>query len=83
MIKIIIIIIIIKRNAIAFRATGIGHFMFVSSFVRHEINSSNISKNVWPRITKFYGDIDTDIVYSHTGYDVIIYFQLAANRTNV
>ena len=58
----------------AFRAIGIG-FANVRSFVRHEISSSNISKTVRPRITKFYGDIHTDIVYSHTGYDVIIYFQ--------
>ena len=32
-------------------------------FVRHEISSV------------FYTDIHTDIVYSHTGYDVIIYFR--------
>ena len=34
-----------------------------------------MSKTVWPRITNFYRDIHTDIVYSHTGYDIIIYFQ--------
>ena len=33
--------------------------------------------------SQFYGDIHTDIVYSHTGYDVIIYFRSAANRKNV
>ena len=27
------------------------------------------------RITKFYTDIQTDIVYNRTGYDVIIYIQ--------
>ena len=27
------------------------------------------------RRTKFYGDIHTDIVYIHTGYDIIIYFR--------
>ena len=43
-------------------------------FVRHEISSSNISKTVWPTTTKFYSDIHNDIVYSHTGHDVIIYF---------
>ena len=29
----------------------------------------------WPRITKFYVDIHTVIIYSHTGYDVIINFR--------
>ena len=33
-----------RQNAITFRAIGIGHFMFVRSFVRHKISSSNISK---------------------------------------
>ena len=66
-----------RRNAIAFRAIGIG-FGNVPSFVRHEISSSNISK-----ITKFYGDIHTDIVYNHTGYDIITYFRSAANRAYV
>jgi len=51
--------------------------------VRHEMSSSNIPETVWPRIIKFYVDIHTNIVYSHTGYDVIIYFRSAANRTNV
>ena len=46
------------------------------SFVRHKIGSSNSSKTVWPKITTFYNDIHTDIVYSHTGYDVTIYFRL-------
>ena len=32
-------------------------------------------KTVSSRITKFYGDIHTDIIYNHIGYDVIIYFQ--------
>ena len=27
------------------------------------------------KITKFYRDIHTDIVYSHTGYDAIVYFR--------
>ena len=49
--------------------------MFIHSFVRHEISSSNISKSVWPWITKFYTVIHTDIVYSYTGYDVIVYFR--------
>ena len=30
------------------------------------------------RITKFYMDIHTDQLYSHTGYDVTSYFRLAA-----
>ena len=53
------------------------------SFVQHEISSWNISRTVvWPRITKFYTDINTDIVYSHTGYDVIIYFWLEVIAKN-
>ena len=60
-------------ETLAFHAIGIG--LGQCSFVWHEISSSNISKTVWPRITKFDGDIHTDIVYSHIGYDVIIYFQ--------
>ena len=39
-----------------------------------EISSVNISKTLLRRITKFHSDIHTDIVYSRTGYDVIIYF---------
>ena len=48
---------------------------FVRVFVRREISPSNISRTVWPRITKFYTDIYTDIVYSPTGHRVIIYFR--------
>ena len=55
----------------------------VRSFVRHEISSSNVSKTVWPRITKYYRDNHTDMVDNQTGYDVIIYFRSAANRKNV
>ena len=57
----------VKRYAI-----GIG-FANGRSIVRHEMSSSNISKTVWPRITKFYRYIHTDIAYRRTGYDVIIY----------
>ena len=49
--------------------------MFGRLFFRREFSSSNISKTVWPRIAKVYGDIHTDIVYSHTGYCFIIYFR--------
>ena len=34
-----------------------------------------ISKTVLHRITKFHRNIHTDIIYSHTGYHVIIYFR--------
>ena len=64
---------IFRRNAI-----GVSRYwnrLRQYSFVRHEIISSNISKTVWPIITKFYEDTHTDIVISHTGYDVIIYFR--------
>ena len=53
----------------AFRTIGMGFVLLVR---RHEISSSNMLKTVWPRITKFY--VNTDIVYSHTGHDVSIYF---------
>ena len=56
----------------AFRAIGM---LRQCSFFRHEISPSNISKTVWPRITKFYTVILTDILYSQTEYDVIICFQ--------
>ena len=39
---------------------------------------SNISKTVQPRITKFYSDIHTDMFYSRTRYDIIIYFRSEA-----
>ena len=35
-----------------------------------------ISRQPFDLYTKLYGDIHTDIVLSHTGYDVIIYFWL-------
>ena len=52
-------------------------------FIRHEITPSNILRTVRPRIIKYYMDIHTDIVYSNTRHDVIIYFQsevVAKNR---
>ena len=66
---------ICRRNAVAI-GMGLGT---VRSFVRHEISSSNISETVSPRIAKFYDEIHTEIVYSHTGYDVIIYFRSPRN----
>ena len=44
------------------------------SFVHHNVSGLNISRIVWPRITKFYTDIHTDLLYSHTGHDVTSYF---------
>ena len=62
-----------RRNALqAFLPYVIDFDMFVRSARRH---SWNISIAVWSRITKFYVDIHTDIVHSHTGYDVIVYFR--------
>ena len=46
--------------------------MFVRST---RISSSNISKTLWARITKFHRDIHTGIFYSPAGYYVIIYFR--------
>ena len=57
------------------KITPLAFRLHQSSFVRYENSSSNISKTVLPRLTKFYRDINTDIVNSHTGYDVIIYFR--------
>ena len=54
--------IIFRRNAI-----GISFVTFVHSLTRN--HSSNISRTVWPRFTKFYMDIHTDILCGHTGYD--------------
>ena len=50
-------------------------FGYVCSFIRHETRCSNISRTVWPKITKFYTDIHTDVVYSQTGMT-----SLAASR---
>ena len=69
-------LVFVRRNA--FRAIGIGFGQ--CSFVRHEMSSSNISKTVGPRITKFYRDINTDIVYSHSGYDNIFHLRLEVVR---
>ena len=49
-----------------FRAIGIC-FANVRPFVRLFVRR--------PRITNFYGDIHPDIIYSHTGYELIIYFR--------
>ena len=56
--------------------TRIGfQYSFVRSFYTKSARSSNISKTVWARITKFYSHIHIDIVYSRAGYDVMIYFR--------
>ena len=51
------------------------------TFVQHEIVISNISysRTVWPRITKFYVNIHTDIFYSRTWYDVRHYLLPVGN----
>ena len=44
--------------------------------IHHEVSGWNNSRTVRPRITKFHTDIQTDLLYSHTGYDdVTNYFQ--------
>ena len=49
--------------------------------VRCRSSSSSITKytsrKVEPKIIKFYADIHTKIVYSHTGYDVTCYSRTA------
>ena len=42
--------------------------------VHHKVSGSNISRTVWPRITKFCTDVLADLVYRHTGYDFTSYF---------
>ena len=42
--------------------------------IGHEISPSNIPRTVWRKITIFYLDIHSHIVFSHIGYDAIIYF---------
>ena len=37
-----------------------------------------ISRTVWPRITKFFTNLQTSRVYNHTGYDVTNYFRSEA-----
>ena len=44
-----------------------------SSIVHHKVSGSNISRTFWPRVTKCYTDIHTDLLYSRTGYDVTNY----------
>ena len=46
-----------------------------SFVVHHKESGSNISKTVWPRITKFYRGIRTGTLFSHTEYDVTTYFR--------
>ena len=42
--------------------------------VHHKVSGLHVSKPVWPRITRFYRDIHTDLVHSYTGYDITSYF---------
>ena len=42
--------------------------------VHHKLSCSNISRTVWPRITTFYMDIHTDLLYSNNRYDVTNFF---------
>ena len=40
-------------------------------------NESNNSAPVEPRIKRFRTDVQVDVVYGHTGYDVTCYFRSA------
>ena len=40
---------------------ALGH---IRSFVRDKVSPSNISRTVWPRLTKFHIDIHTDLFYN-------------------
>ena len=63
----------------AFRLTPpISGWVFMTpsaSVVHYKVCGSYISRPVWPRISKFYMDIHTDLVFSHAKYDVTSYFQ--------
>ena len=66
--------------------SGVSHYWdrlrHVRLFFWHQISSSNISRTVWPKITKFYMDNHTEIVYNRTIYDIIIYFRSEVKRKN-
>ena len=40
------------------------------SFVHHKVSGSYISWTVWPRSSKFFTNIHTNVVCCYTGYDV-------------
>ena len=52
-------------------------FVHSSSFTRHKVRQSYVSRTVWHRISKFYTDIQTEVLYSHTRYDVTSCFRSA------
>ena len=54
-----------------------------TSFVHHKLSGCCNSITVWPRITKYYKDINADKLYNHTGYDITNCFRSAiiANKT--
>ena len=45
-----------------------------SSLVGHKVRQLHISRTVLGRISKFYKDIHTDLLYSYSGYDATSYF---------
>ena len=54
----------------------------LSSVVHHKVSGSYVARTVWRRITKFYMDIHTDPLYSHSGYDVTRYFRSGVIANN-
>ena len=44
-------------------------FVRLSFVVHHKLSGSYVSRTTWPRITKFYPDMHTDLVYTGTKYD--------------
>ena len=46
-----------------------------SSFDRHKMRQSYISRTVWRRITEFYVNINTGQLYNQTQQDITSYFQ--------
>ena len=50
--------------------------------VVQKVIGSNTSRMVWPRVTKLYTDIHTDLLYSPTGYDITNCFQLEVIQKN-
>ena len=65
----------------AFRQTPNGVLPYVMtcvrrrSFIHYKVSGSNVLRIVRPRITKFDTNIQANLVFNYTGYDITNYFQ--------
>ena len=48
---------------------------YLTFVIHHKVSGLNISITVWSRITKFYRNIHTDLLYSHTRYGMSNYIR--------